>query len=203
MILITRAKIYNSAFCWLLSTVLFCFHCQVQANDTYILEKNKQIARNFYNDLWFSNNTEKYDKYVADTYVVHDTGDRKNVTEHAIEQKHIADFFWKNGDLSGDIQYQIAEGDLVATKWRGFYEPKTMLGKLLAVEGGMQIINVFRFKEGKIIEIWNHRHDIDTPQTMKFTVKGFMFGLLVALVPTLWAISLRRRLKRTLDRYDA
>ena len=47
------------------------------------------------------------------------TGDRKGVTEPAIEQKNIADFFWANGDLSGVIDYQIAEGDLVATRWEG------------------------------------------------------------------------------------
>lgn len=56
-------------------------------------EINKEIARNFYQDLWFTNNTDNYYKYVADTYVVHDIGDRKDVTEPAIEQKNIADLF--------------------------------------------------------------------------------------------------------------
>src|SRR5690554_6043443 len=81
------------------------------------IETNKEIARNFYQDLWFSNHTNKYIQYVADEYVVHDIWDRKGVTEPAIEQKYIADFFWKNGDLQGKIDYQIAEGDLVATRW--------------------------------------------------------------------------------------
>ena len=39
-------------------------------------EVNKEIALNFYKDLWFTNNTDKYADYVAEEYVVHDIGDR-------------------------------------------------------------------------------------------------------------------------------
>jgi len=49
------------------------------------IETNKEIARNFYQDLWFTNNTEKYKNYVADEYVVHDIFERKGLTEPAIE----------------------------------------------------------------------------------------------------------------------
>ena len=90
--------------------------CHAQSVDSDLLEENKRLARAFYDDLWFSNNTDKYSLYMADTYVVHDIGDRKNVTEPAVKQKHIADFFWKNGVMSGRLDYQVAEGDLVATR---------------------------------------------------------------------------------------
>jgi predicted SnoaL-like aldol condensation-catalyzing enzyme len=160
-------------------------------------QRNKQIATNFYQDLWFTNNTEKYTQYVADTYVAHDIGDRKNVTEPAIEQKITADRFWENGSWNSKINYQIAEGDLVATRWEATYIPETLLGKIMYGAGTIPIINVFRFnEEGKIVEIWNHRHDIDSNMTLKFTIKGFLFGLLIALIPTLIAIRLRRKLKK-------
>ena len=160
-------------------------------------QRNKQMATNFYQDLWFTNNTEKYTQYVADTYVAHDIGDRKNVTEPAIEQKITADRFWENGSWDSKINYQIAEGDLVATRWEATYIPETLLGKIMYGAGTIPIINVFRFnEEGKIIEIWNHRHDIDSNMTLKFTIKGFLFGLLIALIPTLIAIRLRRKLKK-------
>jgi len=159
-------------------------------------ERNKEIARNFYQDLWFTNNTDNYANYVADEYVVHDIGDRKGVTEPAIEQKNIADFFWENIEMGGQINYQIAEGDLVATHWTAVSEnTKTFLGNFIASEP-FYIINVLRFNdEGKIVEFWNHRHDIDTPQTMKFTLKGLLIGLLIALIPTIIAIRLKRKLK--------
>lgn len=159
-------------------------------------EKNKKIAQKFYQDLWFSNNTEKYVDYVADTYVVHDIGDRKGVTEPAVEQKNIADFFWKNGEFEGKIDFQVAEGDLVATRWTAGFNGKTFLGKMgIETDEPISIINVFRMKNGKIVELWNHRHDIETPQTLKFTFKGLILGLILAMIPTIIAIRLSRRLK--------
>lgn len=184
----------------LASAALLCVAPMVSAQDAQagptIESRNKAIARAFYEDLWLNQRTERYADYVADTYVVHDTGDRKGVTEPAIEQKHIADFFWENGELSGDIDFQIAEGDLVATRWRARMEPSTFLGRFLFAEADLPIINVFRFEDGKIVEIWNHRHDIDTGQTLRFTAQGFGLGLVVALVPAIYALILRRRLRK-------
>lgn len=170
-----------------------------QKDSAYLaqLETNKKLALGFYHDLWGSNNTDQYAKYMADTYVAHDIGDRKGVTEPAIEQKKIADFFWENGDMEFTLDYQVAEGDLVATRWFGDYKPKTLLGKVFFGSKRIPIINVFRFKDGKIVELWNHRHDIDTPQTLKFTLQGLLIGLLIALIPLIWAIRLRRKLKRS------
>ena len=158
-------------------------------------EANKEIALNFYQNLWFTNNTEKYEDYIAKEYVVHDIFERKGVTELAIEQKNIADMFWKNGELSGEIDYQIAEGDLVATRWHGTLKPNTLFGKVLGMEK-LAIINVFRIKNGKIVEIWNHRHDIETKQTMRFVIKGLLIGLLIALISTFIAFRLRRKLRK-------
>ncbi|MDH7912506.1 nuclear transport factor 2 family protein [Winogradskyella sp. SYSU M77433] len=158
--------------------------------------RNKDIAWNFYKDLWFTNNTDKYVDYVAEEYVVHDIGDRKDVVEPAIEQKITADRFWDNGSWDSKINYQIAEGDLVATRWEATYKPSTFLGKVVFGSGTIPIINVFRFnEEGKIVEIWNHRHDIDTNQTMRFTIKGLLIGLLMALIPTIIAIRLKKKLR--------
>ncbi|PCJ94916.1 MAG: hypothetical protein COA50_11075 [Flavobacteriaceae bacterium] len=157
-------------------------------------ETNKEIARNFYQDLWFTNNTEKYKDYVASEYVVHDIFERKGLTEPAIEQKNIADMFWENGELQGKIDYQIAEGDFVATRWHASLKPNTFFGKILGMEK-LAIINVFRIKDGKIVEIWNHRHDIETNQTLKFVFKGLLIGLLVALIPTIIAFRLRKKLR--------
>lgn len=177
-------------------TPLTVFSQQDNLSTANLQERNKEIARNFYQDLWFSNNTDQYAKYVASEYVVHDIGDRKGVTEPAIEQKNIADFFWENVDLGGQINYQVAEGDLVATHWTATTKgTKTLLGRFMASEP-FYIINVMRInEEGKIVEFWNQRHDIDTPQTLKFTFKGLLIGLLIALIPTFIAIRMKRKFK--------
>jgi hypothetical protein len=54
------------------------------------------------------------------------------------------------------------------------------------------IINVFRFEDGKIVEVWNHRHDIDSFQTIRFKARGLAVGLL--FVPLALGVTwLRRR----------
>ena len=175
--------------------------CQIIAQEQYSTKKdqtetNKEIARNFYKDLWFTNNADNYKQYVADEYIVHDIGDRKGVIETAIEQKNIADFFWKNGEFNSKIDYQIAEGDFVATRWTGSFKANTLFGRIaLQTKQPISIINVFRIKDGKIVEFWNHRHDIDTPQTLKYTIKGFIIGLTISLIPIILLFRLRRKLK--------
>ncbi|MBL4766260.1 MAG: ester cyclase [Rhodobacteraceae bacterium] len=128
--------------------------------------RNKQLASDFYQDLWFTNNTEKYIDYVADTYVIHDIGDTKGLTEPAITQKEIADTFHGFGKLTGKIDYQIAEGDKVATRWLIYLDPTAAALEVgMTQVDGVAIINVFRFNaDGKIVEIWNHRHDVELPR---------------------------------------
>lgn len=158
-------------------------------------EENKRLARAFYENLWFSENTDRYSQYLAEEYVVHDIGDDKNLTEPAIKQKEIADFFWSMGEMSGEIDYQIAEGDRVATRWQWHFVPDTLRGHLMMGETRIPIINVFRFEDGRIVEIWNHRHDIDTGMTRFHVAKGLGIGLLIALAVGIYAWRLRRKLK--------
>lgn len=182
-----------------LTLTLFPFFAFSQAPDSLAPSQeslNKELALQFYQDLWNSNNTDQYVKYMADEYVAHDIGDRKGVTEAAIEQKITADRFWANGKMKVEIDYQVAEGDLVATRWIWKYEPETFIGKYFFGDRPIPIINVFRFKDGKIVELWNHRHDIDTNQTLRFTFQGLLIGLLIALIPTLIAVRLRNKLRR-------
>mgnify|MGYP001792150167 FL=1 len=169
----------------------------VVASQISVEEINKEIARNFYQDLWFTNNTDKYADYVAKEYVVYDIGDRKGVTEPAIDQKNIADRFCEGGSSDFKIDYQIAEGDLVATRWTANYQADSFMAKVMFGTSSIPIINVFRIKDGKIVEIWNHRHDIDTNVPLVFIGgKGFLIGLLVALFPTITAIRYRKKLKK-------
>ena len=168
---------------------------QADSDDTPEEAANKALALAFYRDLWGSENTDRYADYVAETYVVHDIGDRKNVTEPAIEQKNIADFFWTNGSLEFELDYQIAEGNLVATRWISHFEPDTLFGKFVLGGGALPIINVLRIEDDKIVEFWNHRHDIDTGRARILLFVGLAIGLLIALIPTVIAIRLRGRLR--------
>ena len=173
---------------------------QAQSDTTSVtsqIEINKQIVNGFYQDLWFTNNTDNYAEYVADKFVAHDIGDRKGSMEPAIEQKNIADFFWKHTTNNrARVDFQIAEGDLVATRWNMAWEPNTLFGRILLGKGELPIINVMRIEDGKIVEFWNHRHDIDTRMArLPLILRGLAFGLLIALIPTFIAFRQRRTLK--------
>ena len=139
---------------------------QESAEDT--LERNKRLAREFYENLWFTDNTGVYADYVADEYVIHDIGDTKGAMpiEAAITQKEIADTFHGFGEMTGEIDYQIAEGDLVATRWFVSMAPnEEAAANGFPPVNGVPIVNIFRFnEEGKIVEIWNHRHDVSLPR---------------------------------------
>jgi len=161
-------------------------------------EINKQIVNGFYQDLWFTDNTDNYVRYVAEEYVVHDIGGRKNLIEPAVVQKNIADLFWKHTtNRRTNVDFQIAEGDLVATRWRVAAEPKTLLGRFVVGKGDeLPIINVMRIEDGKIVEFWNHRHDIDTRMSrMPLILRGLAIGLLIALIPAFIVFRQRRTLK--------
>ena len=190
--------LFTTLFAWLFSSILYAQSdsLNIGKDQPSQEEINKQIALKFYQDLWFTNNTDKYTDYVADEYVVHDIGDRKGVTEPAVEQKIIADRFWSGGSWDSKIDYQIAEGNLVATRWIADYKAESFMAKLIFGTGSIPIINVFRIEDGKIVEIWNHRHDIDTNATMLYTIKGLLIGLLIALFPTFLAFRYKRRLKK-------
>ena len=162
-----------------------------------IEEQNKALARRFYEEVWFKNNPAVVDELVAPTYVAHDIGDRKNSMEPAEEQKKIAMFFWERGTMTGSIDYQIAEGDLVATRWQWYFKPTVWWMKILGGEEHIPIINVFRIRDGKIVEVWNHRHDIDTGMGNWIFVKGLIVGLIPSVLLLVAMLFLWRRSRRS------
>ena len=160
-------------------------------------EKNKSLARRFYEQVWFSRQPAAVDELFAPTYLAHDIRDRKGVTEPAARQKEIADFFWRNGTMTGRIDFQIAEGDLVATRWQWEFRPRTWWMKAVAVgiRNPIPIINVVRFRDGRIVEIWNHRHDIDSGPGRLLFLKGVSLGLVPSLILGIACFVLWRKLR--------
>jgi len=178
--------------CMLGLAVIGFFSTTVFAGDAE--EANKALARRFYEKVWFSHNPAAVDELVAPAYFIHDTGDRKNVTEPAEKQKEIAEFFWQRGTMTGKIDFQIAEGDLVATRWQWDFEPTSWWMKALGGRRPIPIMNVFRFRDGKIVEIWNHRDDIESGLGNLIFVKGLAVGLLPSLALLVLGFVLWRKL---------
>jgi predicted ester cyclase len=71
-------------------------------------------------------------------------------------------------DLTWEIDFVLADGDLVAGRWTatGTHEASWAgvepTGRSMRFSG----INVFRFADGKVVEIWNHRDDLGLMQQL-------------------------------------
>ena len=123
---------------------------------------NKALVRRFYEEVWGKGNLDVADELFADDYERHDfrSGDP---TRGPGGQKEIARTFRSAfPDLSFEIDFILADGNFVAGRWTA---AGTHLGPWAGVEPTgkpmrFSAINVFRFSDGKVVELWNHRDDL-------------------------------------------
>ncbi len=125
-------------------------------------EANKALVRRFYDEVWALGNLDVADEVFADEYERHDFrgGDPGPGPDG---QKRIAAAFRAAfPDLTWEVDFLLAEGDFVAGRWtasgthRGAWAGVEPSGRPMRFSG----INVFRFADGKVVEIWNHRDDL-------------------------------------------
>src|SRR6267378_3407857 len=122
-----------------------------QAGD---LERNKQVARSFFEEVLGQGHLDKYAESHAKDFVAH--GDNH---EYTLEEDMAAAKEERKAlpDMKVDVNQILAERDLVAVYWiasgtntqAGMGFPAT--GKKIKVDG----MTIFRFKAGKICEEWS------------------------------------------------
>jgi steroid delta-isomerase-like uncharacterized protein len=125
-------------------------------------EKNKAHVRRFYEEVWGKGNVDVAEEVFAQDYVRHDL--RPNTAPPGPEgQKQIAAAFRAAfPDLRFDVEIVLGDGEYVAARWTaagthtgpwGDVEPT---GQFVRFSG----VNIFRFEQGVVAEIWNHRDDL-------------------------------------------
>jgi steroid delta-isomerase-like uncharacterized protein len=135
-------------------------------------EGKKELVRRFYEEVWRRGNVDVADEVFARDYVRHDL--RATQAAPGPEgQKQIARAFRTAfPDLTFDIELLIAEGDYVAARWTasgthtgpwGNVEPT---GRSVTFSG----VNIFRFEDGQVAEIWNHRDDLGLQEQLGMAV---------------------------------
>ena len=135
-------------------------------------EANKALVRRFYEEVWGSGNYDVADEVFAPDYVRHDfrPGDPSPGPEG---QKKIArDFRTAFPDLTFELELLFGEGDFVAGRWTA---TGTHTGRWAGVEPTGRTMrfsaaNIFRFADGKVVEIWNHRDDLGLMQQLEAPV---------------------------------
>jgi steroid delta-isomerase-like uncharacterized protein len=122
-------------------------------------EENKHLIHRFYDEVWNRGNVAVTQEIFADDYVRHDLRPTQAGPGAAGMAKIAADFRRAFPDLTFHVDIVLAEDDLVAARWTaegthngpwGNIEPT---GKRARFSG----VNIFRIREGKVAEIWNHR----------------------------------------------
>jgi steroid delta-isomerase-like uncharacterized protein len=137
-------------------------------------EDNKALSRRFYEEVWDKGNSDFAFQVFADDYVRHDLR-ATEATPGPSGQKKIADDFRAAfPDLQVSVDLVIGEGEFVVGRW-------TATGTHLGSWGGIEptrrrvsfsAANIFRFENGKVAEIWNHRDDLGLREQVGAAIYG-------------------------------
>ena len=125
-------------------------------------EENKALVRRFYEEVWDRGNTDFAFEVFAEDYVRHDFRPTETLPGPAGQKKIADDFRAAFPDLRVTVDLVIGEDDFVVGRWTA---AGTHLGSWAALEpSGRHVTfsaaNIFRFQDGKVAEIWNHRDDL-------------------------------------------
>ncbi len=136
-------------------------------------DDDKVLARRSL-EMWASDNTDRPENIFAETYVNHQESDAKggvSSLDLAGWKAVVEDNRRAFSDFQVRILVQIAEGDLVATRWRfsathtGDYLGHPATGKRASWTG----VQIDRFDKGKIVESW-----VDWDKYRLFEELGFL-----------------------------
>ncbi len=120
-------------------------------------EENKATARRFIEEVWNGGNLAAIDELVSPAYVDHDPTNPISTLE-GLEGVKQSITTWRTAfpDVQVTVESQIAEGDMVATRWTA---RATQRGTLLGIPPtgrAASVTGVFceRYQEGKVAESW-------------------------------------------------
>ena len=132
------------------------------------VEENKSLVKRFYDEVWNKGNVEMTSEVFAEDYVRHDLRPTEALPGPTGQEKIAADFRKAFPDLRMELDLILGEGDLVAARWTaegtntGPWAGRPPTGKHARFSG----VNIFRFQDGKVAELWNHRDDLGLMQQL-------------------------------------
>jgi len=124
--------------------------------------ENKALVRRFYEEAWERGNVEVSYEVFHEDYIRNDLRPGAALPGPAGQAKIAADFRAAFPDLVWHVDLVVGEDDLVAARWTA---TGTFSGPWAGVEptgrpATFSGVNLFRFRDGKVAEIWNHRDDL-------------------------------------------
>jgi steroid delta-isomerase-like uncharacterized protein len=125
-------------------------------------DANASLVRRFYEEVWNRGNVDVADEVFAEDYVRHDLRSSQAEPGPAGQKRIAADFRGAFPDLRFAVELVIAQEDLVAARWTaegtntGDWGGQPATGRRARFSG----VNIFRLRDGRVVEIWNHRDDL-------------------------------------------
>jgi len=122
----------------------------------------KEVVRRFYEEAWGRGELGVIDELFAEDYVRHDLRPGDPPPGPQGMRQITADFRAAFPDLQLTVDLMVADGDLLAARWTaagtntGPWGGEAPTGRAATFSG----VNIFRFENGKVAEIWNHRDDL-------------------------------------------
>jgi predicted ester cyclase len=124
------------------------------------LEMNKELVNRFYEEFWKNRNYSIADEVFAKDVIIHRPmpGFESNPVEGLKFLGKARENAFSEGQ--GSCMGPIAEDDLVSTYWKF---NGVLTGELMGVKGTGQTIHtsgieIFRIRDGKIVEMWHHEN---------------------------------------------
>jgi predicted ester cyclase len=126
------------------------------------VEENKALIRRFYEEVWGKGDPDVSDEVFHDDYIRHDLRAGTADPGPAGQTKIALDFRRGFPDIDWHVDLILGDGDFVVGRWTatgnqtGPWGPMEATGRRITFSG----VNIFRFENGKVAEIWNHRDDL-------------------------------------------
>lgn len=135
-------------------------------------KKNKTLVLQFYEEVWGEGNLAFAKEVFHENYIRHDLRAGHPVAGAAGQMQIAGDFRKAFSDLEIQIDLVFGDDEYIAARW-------TMTGTHTGAWGDIQPthkkasfsgVNLFRFENGKVMEIWNHRDDLGLYQQLGLPV---------------------------------
>lgn len=128
------------------------------------IEQNKTTARRWSEELWSRGNLAVADEIIAPEYVRHDSGDPFPARGPEDVKRIVTMLRTMFPDFRIEIDAIVAEGDLVVSRYTATatdtvgYMGMPPTGKAIRTTA----MQMFRFRDGRIVESWAVRDDLGT-----------------------------------------
>ncbi|MFL5826918.1 MAG: ester cyclase [Thermoleophilaceae bacterium] len=126
-------------------------------------DRNKELVRRLYEEAWGRGELDVIDELFADEYERHDLRPLATRPGPAGQRQIAEDFRTAFPDIEMTVDLLLADGDYVVARWTGEGTntgPWGGGGQATGRHASISGVNIFRFENGRVVEVWNHRDDL-------------------------------------------